>query len=129
MYSLSQIAQLTNSMFIGTNNYKPSLFLTDSRALQSAENTVFIAIKTNRNNGHNYINELIKKGVTSFLITENEFDYTSITNKNVSFIVTKNALNSLQVLAAYHRSQFNIPVIGITGSNGKTVVKEWLYQL
>lgn len=129
MYSLKQIAQITNSTFIGNNDYKPSLFLTDSRALQSAENTVFIAIKTNRNNGHNYINELIKKGVTSFLITENEFDYTSITNKNVSFIVTKNALNSLQVLAAYHRSQFNIPVIGITGSNGKTVVKEWLYQL
>ena len=129
MYSLNQIAKITNSTFIGVTDYKPSLFLTDSRALQNAANTVFIAIKTNRNNGHNYIHELIKKGVTSFLIDENEFDYKTVTNKNVSFIVTKNTLQSLQILAAYHRSQFNIPVIGITGSNGKTVVKEWLYQL
>ncbi len=129
MYSLKQIAQITNSAFIGTTDYKPNLFLTDSRTLQNPSSTLFIAIKTNRNNGHNYINDLIKKGVTSFLIEENEFDYKNANNKNLSFIVSKNTLQSLQTLAAFHRSQFTIPVIGITGSNGKTVVKEWLYQL
>ncbi len=129
MYSLKQIAQITNSTYSGANDYKPSLFLTDSRALQNAENTLFIAIKTQRNNGHNYINDLIKKGVTCFLIDKNEFDVSIIFPDNISFVLSNNTLQSLQALAAYHRSQFNIPVIGITGSNGKTVVKEWLYQL
>ncbi len=129
MYSLKHIAQITGSIFAGINDYKPNLFLIDSRALQNPASTLFIALKTQRNNGHNYINDLIKKGVCSFLINENEFDVASVSAKHVSFIVSKNTLESLQTLAAYHRSQFTIPVIGITGSNGKTVVKEWLYQL
>ena len=73
MYFLKDIAQITDNTFIGYNNYKPTVFLTDSRAIQNPPSTLFIAIKTNRNNGHNYINDLIKKGVTSFLIEENEF--------------------------------------------------------
>ena len=129
MYSLKHIAQITNGIFVGNTDYKPTLFLTDSRALQNPAATLFIALKTQRNNGHNYINELIKKGATSFLIEENGFDYKNVNDKNISFIVSKNSLISLQILATYHRSQFSIPVIGITGSNGKTVVKEWLYQL
>ena len=129
MYSLKNIAQITNSKFVGNTDYKSTLFLTDSRALQNPANTLFIALKTQRNNGHNYIKELIKKGVTSFLIEECEFDISSVSTENISFIISKNTLESLQTLAAFHRSQFTIPVIGITGSNGKTVVKEWLYQL
>jgi len=129
MYFLKDIAQITDNTFIGYNNYKPTVFLTDSRAIQNPPSTLFIAIKTNRNNGHNYINDLIKKGVTSFLIEENEFEFKGIGTKTISFIISKNPLKSLQTLAAFHRSQFTIPVIGITGSNGKTVVKEWLYQL
>lgn len=129
MYSLKHIAEITNCKFVGNTDYKPALFLTDSRALQNPANTLFIALKTQRNNGHNYINDLIKKGVTSFLIEENVFEISSVKETNVSFIISKNPLQSLQQLAAYHRSQFTIPVIGITGSNGKTVVKEWLYQL
>lgn len=129
MYSLQQIAEITNSLFFGSSDKNITVFLTDSRALQTASNTLFIALKTNRNNGHNFIGELIDKGVKSFLIQENEFNYSEFLNKDISFIVSKNPLQTIQKLAAFHRQQFQIPVIGITGSNGKTVVKEWLYQL
>jgi alanine racemase len=129
MYSLQQIAEITNSLFFGSSDKNITVFLTDSRALQTPNNTLFIALKTNRNNGHNFIVELIDKGVKSFLIQENEFNYSEFLNKDISFIVSKNPLHTIQKLAAFHRQQFQIPVIGITGSNGKTVVKEWLYQL
>ncbi|MEO6305272.1 MAG: Mur ligase family protein, partial [Bacteroidia bacterium] len=128
MYSLQQIAEITNSKFIGTN-HKVSIFLNDSRALQSPADTLFIALKTERNNGHNYITDLIEKGVRSFLVLEKELDISKYKNADVSFIVSADPLKAIQSLATYHRKQFSIPVIGITGSNGKTVVKEWLYQL
>ena len=84
--------------------------LTDSRQLgNEPDKTLFFAIKTAKNDGAKYIPELKAKGVKAF--------------------VTGDALSALQVLAAYVRSQFKGTVIGITGSNGKTVVKEWLYQL
>ncbi len=129
MYNLQQIAEITNSKFIGSTNNKISIFLNDSRALQSPADTLFIALKTGRNNGHNYIADLIEKGVKSFLIQENEFDIFKYKNTDVSFVVSADPLKTIQKLAAFHRKQFTIPVIGITGSNGKTVVKEWLYQL
>jgi alanine racemase len=129
MYNLQQIAEITNSKFIGGTNNKISIFLNDSRALQSPADTLFIALKTGRNNGHNYIADLIEKGVKSFLIQENEFDISKYKDADVSFVVSADPLKAIQKLAAFHRKQFTIPVIGITGSNGKTVVKEWLYQL
>ncbi|MDP1799723.1 MAG: bifunctional UDP-N-acetylmuramoyl-tripeptide:D-alanyl-D-alanine ligase/alanine racemase [Bacteroidota bacterium] len=129
MYNLQQIAEITTSKFIGGTNNKISIFLNDSRALQSPVDTLFIALKTGRNNGHNYIADLIEKGVKSFLIQENEFDISKYKNADVSFVVSQDPLKAIQKLAAFHRKQFTIPVIGITGSNGKTVVKEWLYQL
>jgi len=129
MYSLQQIAEIGNSKFIGASNNKVSVFLNDSRALQSPADTLFIALKTQRNDGHNYIPELIERGVRSFLIEENAFDVSKFKNVDVSFVVSPDPLKTIQSLAAYHRKQFSIPVIGITGSNGKTVVKEWLYQL
>ncbi len=128
MYQLKQIAEITNSTYVGNNNYKVNQYLTDSRNLRNAENVLFIAINTQRNNGHNYINQLIEKGVTSFLINGGEYDASNAPS-HISFIVCNNTLTALQSLASYHRKQFTIPVIGITGSNGKTVVKEWLYQL
>ncbi len=87
MYSLQQIAEITNSKFIGANN-KATFFLNDSRALQSPADKLFIALKTNRNNGHNYIPDLIEKGVRSFLIQEREFDITKFKNADVSFIIS-----------------------------------------
>ncbi len=129
MYTPEQIAEITNTKLIGNYSYTVNYFLNDSRSLQSPKETLFIALKTQRNNGHHYIKSLIEKGVKSFLIQENEFDYTNYSKENLSFIVSKNPLKTIQQLAAYHRQQFSIPVIGVTGSNGKTVVKEWLYQL
>lgn len=129
MYNLKQIAEVTGAVFAGTTNYSITSFLTDSRSVVSPEGNLFIALKTGKNNGHNYIPELIEKGITSFLVEEGEIATGKYTNDGVSFLISKNPLETLQKLAAYHRSQFNIPVIGVTGSNGKTVVKEWLYQL
>lgn len=129
MYTLSKIAEITKTQFKGNINYVIDYYLNDSRNLQSNDKTLFIALKSQRNNGHQYIKSLIKSGLKSFLIHENEFEYETFLPQNVSFIISKNTLETIQLLAAFHRLQFNIPVIGITGSNGKTVVKEWLYQL
>jgi len=129
MYSLKQIAEITNTRFVGKNNPKINYFLNDSRSLQSANDTLFIALKTNRNNGHQYILNLIDLGVKAFLIEETDFDFANFSETDVSFIISPKPIQTIQLLASYHRQQFNIPVIGITGSNGKTVVKEWLYQL
>lgn len=127
MYSTKEIASIANSKLIGASNIINHYFV-DSRQLLNPENHLFIAIKTTRNNGHLYIQELVERGVKSFLI-ENDFDETKIIGTNLSFIKTLNPLQAIQQLAAHHRQQFNIPIIGITGSNGKTIVKEWLYQL
>ena len=127
MYYTQQIAEITNSVLIGNNNLIAHYFV-DSRLLQNNEKHLFIAIKTNRNDGHNYIQQLVDSGVNSFIVS-NKFDHNIIKGKNLCFIKSNNPLVALQNLAAHHRTKFNIPIIGITGSNGKTIVKEWLYQL
>ncbi|MCA0430551.1 MAG: bifunctional UDP-N-acetylmuramoyl-tripeptide:D-alanyl-D-alanine ligase/alanine racemase [Bacteroidetes bacterium] len=127
MYYSQQIAEITNSVLIGNNNLIAHFFV-DSRLLQNNDKQLFIAIKTDRNDGHNYIQQLVDKGVCSFIVNTN-FEHNLVIGKNLCFIKSDNPLQVLQNLAAYHRSKFNIPIIGITGSNGKTIVKEWLYQL
>lgn len=99
----------------------------DSRKVSSPDNTLFFAIPGENNDGHKYISDCIKLGIRNFVIS----DVSSIISKSedVNFILVDDVVDALQELAAYHRKQFNIPVIGITGSNGKTTVKEWLYQL
>ena len=101
--------------------------LTDSRTLSFPAESLFFAIKTNRNNGHNYISELYAQNLRFFVISEHRPEFEKMTD--AVFLMVDNTLNSLQLLVSKYRSGFNIPVIGITGSNGKTVVKEWLYQL
>lgn len=98
----------------------------DSRKIAHPANSLFFALVTPHRNGHTYIDEVYKKGVRNFVISE-PFAVTQYPDAN--FIVTENALTALQNLAAFHRKHFTIPVIGITGSNGKTIVKEWLNQL
>ena len=100
--------------------------LIDSRQLVNANQTLFFALTSNRNDGHKYIKDLYQNGVRAFVVTHvpDDGDY-----PEAGFIVVDDTLMALQRLAAYHRAQFNIPVIGITGSNGKTIVKEWLYQM
>lgn len=104
-----------------------STLLTDSRKLTNPEEALFFAITTKTNDGHNYIHELYLQGVRNFVVTTKLSIWNKLTDAN--FLVVKDSLLALQKLVAYHRRKFNIPVIGITGSNGKTVVKEWLYQL
>ena len=106
--------------------------LTDSRLLGSEpEATLFFALKTEKNDGASYITSLVEKGVRCFVLTE-EQHYTILhdtTPHHTILLLVEDALAALQSLAAYKRSLYHGPVIGITGSNGKTVVKEWLYQL
>ena len=100
--------------------------LIDSRQLLSPAQTLFFALASDRNDGHRYIGELYEKGVRAFVVNRvlEPNDFTEAT-----FIVVDDTLKALQKLAAHHRAQYHIPVIGITGSNGKTIVKEWLAQL
>src|SRR5262249_3719133 len=86
----------------------------------------FFAIKGPRRDGHGFIEPLYAKGVRYFVVSE---PVNTATIPEAGIIQVKNVLQALQMLAAHHRKQFSIPVIGITGSNGKTIVKEWLNQL
>ena len=105
--------------------------LTDSRQLGAEpEATLFFALKTDKNDGAKYIPQLIERGVKVFVVSESGIENRiSDSGTRGIFLVVKDALVALQQLAAYKRSLYHGPVIGITGSNGKTVVKEWLYQL
>ncbi len=121
--------------------------LTDSRYVEKATESIFFAIRGQRHDGHEYISDLIAKGVTEFVVEadcrclingqEITFQLGNYHNQHIGndlpstikFWVVQNSTKALQELAAQHRQQFDIPVIGITGSNGKTIVKEWLYDL
>jgi Alr-MurF fusion protein len=101
--------------------------LIDSRKISFPETSLFFSIVGARHDGHDFIEDVYKSGLRCFIVSQNA-DYQRFTD--AVFIQVKNILQALQALAAYHRSQFpDLKVIGITGSNGKTVVKEWLYQL
>ncbi len=127
MYYLKKIGEILNSPVLGSiPSTTVQYLLTDSRRLIAPAHTLFIAIRSDRNDGINYIDELIEQGVKSFIIqTEPKKEWLF----KAAFIVTKNSLTALQKLAEYHRRQFNLPVVGITGSNGKTTVKEWLVHI
>ena len=125
--SIEEIASVVGAKRVGTHNANIDWLLTDSRSLCFPEETLFFALKTKRNDGHKYIEELYAKGVRNFVVTELPDTIKHCQGSN--FLVVNDTLKALQRLAAKHREQFDIPVIVITGSNGKTVVKEWIYQL
>ena len=100
--------------------------LLDSRKLQQASETLFFALPGTRQDGHQYIDYLVSKGVINFVISDSKWIEKY---PKVNFVVVKDTIAALQKLAGFHRSKFEYPVIGITGSNGKTIIKEWLYQL
>lgn len=125
MYTTLEIASFIGAKADGLHGREIDWLLTDSRSLCYPESTLFFAIKTDVGNGHLYIADLYQRGVRAFVVSEDvEGDF-----PEADFLKVQNTLFALQSLAAWHRSRFDIPVIGITGSNGKTVVKEWLYQL
>jgi len=129
VYQIKQIAQIIGGTFHGNEDHACSVFLTDSRQAAHPEGALFFALVSERNDGHTFIEGLIEKGVMVFVISNKAYIKKEYLDRNVSFVLVEDTLVSLQKLAAHHRSQFNIPVIGITGSNGKTMVKEWLFQL
>ncbi len=98
----------------------------DSRKIIFPERTLFFALQTKANDGHHFLQDAYAKGVRNFVVRE-AIDPSKFAGAN--FLYVENTMLALQALAAHHRSQFALPVIGITGSNGKTIVKEWLYQL
>ena len=124
LFEISNIVKNKNKVH---NNQTINWLLTDSRNLTFPQETLFFALKTERNDGHNYIVDLYKNGVKYFVISELRKEFADL--KNAEFLLVENALLALQQIAEFQRNKFNIPIIGITGSNGKSIVKEWLYQL
>lgn len=127
LYTLAKIAESVNGRVVGNGGEAEiQHLLIDSRKLSGTDNVLFFAIKGDRHDGHIFIPELLKAGVKNFLVSQQPNEKWL---EEGSFIVVEDTLEALQLLTAKHRRQFDIPVIGITGSNGKTIVKEWLYQL
>ncbi|NOZ45738.1 MAG: bifunctional UDP-N-acetylmuramoyl-tripeptide:D-alanyl-D-alanine ligase/alanine racemase [Chlorobi bacterium] len=127
VYCLKQIAEKTEGKLVGLPEVEIKNILLDSRSIYSFKNTLFFAITGKNHNGHQYIPELLNKGINCFVIEKNEFNnYKKI--KNANFILVQNTLSAFQKFVAFHRKNFEIPIIGITGSNGKTMVKEWLFR-
>ncbi len=125
---ISIISTAIGAERFGTSEADISRLLTDSRSLSFPESTLFFALRTRLGNGHRYIGELYQRGVRNFVVEalpEKHLRHYADAN----FLLVGNTLCALQCLAKRHREQFSIPIIGITGSNGKTVVKEWLYQV
>lgn len=106
------------------NNLIP---LIDSRKLIHPNRSIFYAISGAQNNGHHYIQELYQKGVRHFVIEDPHFSTDTIPEARITIV--ESTINALQKAATTYRNRFNIPIIGITGSNGKTIVKEWLSEL
>lgn len=131
-YTVERIASIVEGEIINSSNKDLVVrdLLFDSRLLVTPDNTLFFSLKSNRNDGCKYIDDLYEKGVRMFVVEKSDSISKIIENKDdAAFILVDDTLKSLQKTAASHRENFDIPIIGITGSNGKTVVKEWLYQI
>ncbi|HPE77981.1 MAG TPA: UDP-N-acetylmuramoyl-tripeptide--D-alanyl-D-alanine ligase, partial [Draconibacterium sp.] len=126
-FTLSEIASVLNAeLFVAQNlsNQKITQIVTDSRTFFKGDNSLFFALTGPRNNGHSYIPNLIEKGISAFVVS----DRLSI-SKKATFILVEDTTAALQKLASYNRQKQNYEVVGITGSNGKTIVKEWLHNI
>ena len=142
-YNIVKIATLIGARRYGSADANIGWLLTDSRSLCFPEQTLFFALRTKRNDGHKYIEDLYRRGVRNFVVEQlpEGADASQRQNDSVptmgsvgsyegaNFLKVPSPLAALQRLAERHRDEFNIPIVGITGSNGKTWVKEWLYQI
>ena len=129
-YKLSKIASLIGAHVYGNIAAASQIdwFLTDSRSLAFPETSLFFALRTKQNDGHRYIPDLYQRGMRAFVVGKLPEDWE---NKypEAAFLQVISPIKALQRLAERHREEYAIPVIGITGSNGKTMLKEWLYQV
>ncbi|MGN7990058.1 bifunctional UDP-N-acetylmuramoyl-tripeptide:D-alanyl-D-alanine ligase/alanine racemase [Pedobacter sp. 22226] len=126
IYTLAKIAEILNAdTKLVDGEVIIHYLVIDSRSVLVPENSVFFALSSHRN-GHEFIKDAYAKDIRNFVITEAKY-----VNQypDCNFLLVNDALAALQQLTIYHRNQFNLKAIGITGSNGKTIVKEWLYQL
>ena len=127
-YSIEKVTTLIGARRYGNSEGLVSWLLTDSRSLCFPEETLFFALKTQRNDGHRYIQDLYNRGVRQFVVEQVPEHYETL-YPEANFLRVPHTLAALQRLAERHRDEFDLPIVGITGSNGKTMVKEWLYQL
>ena len=127
-YTIEKITALIGAHRYGSSDANIEFLLTDSRSMCFPEETLFFALKTKKNDGHHYIPDLYRRGVRNFVVEQVPADWSTAYSK-ANFLKVVDSLKALQRLAERHRDSFDIPIVGITGSNGKTVVKEWLYQL
>jgi alanine racemase len=126
-YNLTKISQVVGGKLVGKGDTIIKNIITDSRNLFSPIGSLFFAIKGERHDGHKFIEDLhLKKGLNNFIV---DYIPEPLMGTCCNFIVVDDSLEAMQQLAAFNRAQFKGDVIGITGSNGKTIVKEWLYQL
>lgn len=137
-YTIEKVATLIGARRYGDADANIGFLLTDSRSLCFPEETLFFALKSGRNDGHKYIHDLYRRGVRNFVVTDVPtvpadgsplWERLGNAYPDANFLRVTDAREALQRLAERHRDEFNIPIVGITGSNGKTIVKEWLYQV
>lgn len=128
MYTITQL--ITNVTYLKADLAVENAIVVDlaydTRKVYSGEESLFFAL-ANQRDGHSYIDEAYEKGVRNFVISQLNLDISNYVGSN--FVWVSNTMQALQEIASFHRNQFTYPIIGITGSNGKTIVKEWLYQL
>lgn len=127
-YTIDNITALIGARRFGSAEATIEWLLTDSRSLAFPETTLFFALRTKLGDGHHYIADLYRRGVRNFVVGTVPENHDT-TYPDANFLLVVSPLKALQRLAERHREEYDLPVIGVTGSNGKTVVKEWLYQL
>lgn len=126
-YTITEIANILKARLIGKHDGEINHILIDSRNIISSPNTLFFAIKGERHDGHHFIQDLYNREIKNFVVEflpKNHFSF-----PKANFLVVANSLEALHHLAEYHRTKYSYPVVGITGSNGKTIVKEWIYHI
>jgi len=126
IYTIQHISQILHATSaIALPDTQIQNLLIDSRTVIDPETSLFFALPAQRN-GHEYIKDAYEHGIRNFVISDQNYNGVY---SDANYLLVENVLKGLQKLAAYNRKLYNIPVLAITGSNGKTIVKEWLYQL
>jgi Alr-MurF fusion protein len=126
MIRFSQLEDITQGQTLGFYKDLPvSALVIDSRKAVNINDALFFAIKGDRHDGHQYIMDLYEQGIRQFILEENP----KFPLPQSNILKVTSSVSALQAIAAQHRKSFTIPVIGITGSNGKTIIKEWLFQM
>lgn len=125
-YNVQEIARVLKGELLKNSGGKISYLLIDSRKVLFARESLFFALRGDRNDGHFFISDLYKNGVRNFIVESFPDKLENFPRAN--FVKVKNSFHALQELVSWHRSNISTPVVGVTGSNGKTIVKEWIYQ-